>query len=157
MEFGYNDKTEFDVHLMYRFQEQKNDVFSNVYIFIHLFIPAMDLNETHHTHEGHHHNDILVDGTELQLDSDRFQNFVDGLDNSQIAVVSVKGMVCDFCARGIEKTFMKDAAVKKIDVDLTKGKVLIAYTSDAEISFDVISQKILANGQNATGMSILKI
>ena len=117
---------------------------------------AMDLDETH-THEGHHHNDILVDGTELQLDSDRFQNFVDGLDNSQIAVVSVKGMVCDFCARGIEKTFMKDAAVKKIDVDLTKGKVLIAYTSDAEVSFDVISQKILANGQNATGMSILKM
>ena len=117
---------------------------------------AMDLDETH-THEGYHRNDILVDGTELQLDSDRFQNFVDGLDNSKIAVVSVKGMVCDFCARGIEKTFMKDAAVKKIDVDLTKGKVLIAYTSDAEISFDVISQKILANGQNATGMSILKI
>ena len=117
---------------------------------------AMDLDETH-THEGYHRNDILVDGTELQLDSDRFQNFVDGLDNSKIAVVSVKGMVCDFCARGIEKIFMKDAAVKKIDVDLTKGKVLIAYTSDAEISFDVISQKILANGQNAMGMSILKI
>jgi len=128
-------------------------------MFIFLFTSsshAMDLDETH-THEGHHHNDILVDGAELQLDSDRFQNFVDGLDNSQIAVVSVKGMVCDFCARGIEKTFMKDAAVKKIDVDLTKGKVLIAYTSDAEISFDVISQKILANGQNATGMSILEI
>lgn len=116
----------------------------------------MDLDETH-THEGYHRNDILVDGTELQLDSDRFQNFVDGLNNSQIAVVSVKGMVCDFCARGIEKTFMKDAAVKKIDVDLTEGKVLIAYSSDAEISFDVISQKILANGQNATGMNILKI
>ena len=128
-------------------------------MFIFLFTSlshAMDLDETH-THEGYHRNDILVDGTELQLDSDRFQNFVDGLDNSQIAVVSVKGMVCDFCARGIEKTFMKDAAVKKIDVDLTKGKVLIAYTSDAEISFDVISQKILANGQNATGMNILKI
>ena len=129
-------------------------------MFIFLFIPlshAMDLDETHHTHEGHHHNDTLVDGTELQLDSDRFRNFVDSLDNSQIAIVSVKGMVCDFCARGIEKTFMKDAAVKKIDVDLTKGKVLIAYTSDAEISFDAISQKILANGQNATGMSILKM
>ena len=128
-------------------------------MFIFLFTSlshAMDLDGTH-TYEGHHHNDILVDGTKLQLDSDRFQNFVDGLDNSLIAVVSVKGMVCDFCARGIEKTFMKDAAVKKIDVDLTKGKVLIAYTSDAEISFDVISQKILANGQNAMGMSILKI
>ena len=60
-------------------------------MFIFLFTSlshAMDLDETH-THEGHHHNDILVDGTELQLDSDRFQNFVDGLDNSQIAVVSL--------------------------------------------------------------------
>jgi copper chaperone CopZ len=110
----------------------------------------------HDSHEGHLHEE-LVDGKKLEVDPDRFDKFIMDLKDSQIAVVNVKGMVCDFCARGIEKTFMKDAAVKKIDVDLTKGKVLIAYTSDAEISFDVISQKILANGQNATGMSILEI
>jgi copper chaperone CopZ len=110
----------------------------------------------HDSHEGHLHEE-LVDGKKLEVDPDRFDKFIMDLKDSQIAVVNVKGMVCDFCARGIEKTFMKDAAVKKIDVDLTKGKVLIAYTSDAVISFDAISQKILANGQNATGMSILKI
>ena len=44
------------------------------------------------------------------------------LKDSQIAVVNVKGMVCDFCARGIEKTFKKDTNVKKIDVDLAKEK-----------------------------------
>ena len=128
-------------------------------MFIFLFTSlshAMDLDETH-THEGHHHNDILVDGTELQLDSDRFQNFVDGLDNSQIAVVSVKGMVCDFCARGIEKTFKKDTNVKKVDVDLSKGKVLIAYNVAHEIIFDDIKEKILINGQNAIDMKIINL
>ena len=128
-------------------------------MFIFLFTSlshAMDLDETH-THEGHHHNDILVDGTKLQLDSDRFQNFVDGLDNSQIAVVSVKGMVCDFCARGIEKTFKKDTNVKKIDVDLSKGKVLIAYNVAYEIIFDDIKEKILINGQNAIDMQVINL
>ena len=128
-------------------------------MFIFLFTSlshAMDLDETH-THEGHHHNDILVDGTKLQLDSDRFQNFVDGLDNSQIAVVGVKGMVCDFCARGIEKTFKKDTNVKKIDVDLSKGKVLIAYNVAYEIIFDDIKEKILINGQNAIDMQVINL
>jgi hypothetical protein len=57
-------------------------------MFIFLFTSlshAMDLDETHHTHEGYHHNDTLNDGTKLQLDSDRLQKFVDSLDNSQIA------------------------------------------------------------------------
>ena len=80
----------------------------------------------HHSHEGHLHEQ-LVDGKKLEVDPIRFDNFVMGLENSQIAIVNVKGMVCDFCARGIEKTFKKDTNVKKIDVDLSKGKVLIAY------------------------------
>ena len=66
-------------------------------------------------------------------------------------------MVCDFCARGIEKTFKKDKSVQKIDVDLNRGKVLIAYAGDKEIDFDDIKKKILANGQNATDLQILDI
>ena len=33
-------------------------------------------------------------------------------------------MVCDFCARGIEKTFYDDKEVKKVDVDLSTEKYL---------------------------------
>ena len=47
-------------------------------------------------------------------------HFMNELTNVNVAVVSVKGMVCDFCARGIAKTFLKDKSVKKIDVDLGK-------------------------------------
>ena len=57
-----------------------------------------------HSHEGHLH-DTLVDGKALEVDPERFDNFMAGLSGSQIAIVSVNGMVCDFCARGIEKTF----------------------------------------------------
>ena len=110
----------------------------------------------HHSHEGHLHEQ-LVDGKKLEVDSVRFDKFVMGLENSQIAVVNVKGMVCDFCARGIEKTFKKDKNVKKIDVDLSKGKVLIAYNNNQKIKFDDIKEKILINGQNAIDMTVLDL
>ena len=64
---------------------------------------------------------------------------------------------CDFCARCVEKTFKIDKRVQKIDVDLNRGKVLIAYAGDKEIDFDDIKKKILANGQNATDLQILDI
>ena len=110
----------------------------------------------HHSHEGHLHEQ-LVDGKKLEVDPIRFDNFVMGLENSQIAIVNVKGMVCDFCARGIEKTFKKDTNIKKIDVDLSKGKVLIAYKNNKKIKFDEIKEKILINGQNAIDMAILNL
>jgi len=110
----------------------------------------------HHSHEGHLHEQ-LVDGKKLEVDPIRFDKFVMGLENSQIAVVNVQGMVCDFCARGIEKTFKKDKNVKKIDVDLSKGKVLIAYNNNQKIKFDDIKEKILINGQNAIDMTVLDL
>tara|TARA_A200000113_G_scaffold104413_1_gene93850 strand:+ start:184 stop:585 length:402 start_codon:yes stop_codon:yes gene_type:complete len=113
-------------------------------------------DHNHHSHEGHLHEQ-LVDGKKLEVDPIRFDNFVMGLEDSQIAVVNVKGMVCDFCARGIEKTFKKDINVKKIDVDLSKGKVLIAYNNNKKINFDEIKEKILINGQNAIDMAILNL
>ena len=124
---------------------------------------ANNLNEEHqhshhqhHSHEGHMH-EMLVDGKKLEVDPIRFDKFVENLSNAQIAVVDVNGMVCDFCARGIEKAFQKDSSIKKIDVDLSMGKVLLAYSNEVEIDFDDIKEKILANGQNATGMRVLKI
>lgn len=109
-----------------------------------------------HDHEGHIHGE-LVDGSNLDVDPERYKEFMKGLENCQIAVVSVIGMVCDFCAQGIEKTFEKDKAVKKIDVDLNKGKVLIAYSNDKSIEYSEIEQKILSNGQNATGLKVINI
>jgi copper chaperone CopZ len=125
-----------------------------------LIFPAawagQDLQVESHSHEGHIHEQ-LIDGKNREVDPDRFDEFVGDLSNSQIAVVSVKGMVCDFCARGIEKTFNKDKTVQKIDVDLSKGKVIIAYTRDKKIDYEEIKKKILSNGQSANNLQILVV
>ena len=127
-----------------------------------LFLTILSVNfinsdEDHHMHQHSHSHDVYIQGEKLEVDEKRFKNFLNGLTNSQVAVVNVNGMVCDFCARGIEKTFVKDKAVKRIDVDLERGKVLIAYTKEKEINFDEIRNKILANGQNAVDFTILNI
>ena len=114
------------------------------------------MDHQHHSHKDHA-SERMIDGKDLQVDPDRFNKFTKNLSSCNIAVVSVTGMVCDFCARGIEKTFKKDKSVLAIDVDLAKGKVLVAYEKSREIDFDEIKNKILINGQNATNLEILEI
>ena len=109
-----------------------------------------------HDHEGHLH-DTMVDGKLLEVDPERFDAFVLNLEDKQVAIISVSGMVCDFCARGIEKTFTRDKSVLKVDVDLSGGKVLIAYGKEKNIDFEEIKIKIMSNGQNATDLQIIKI
>jgi copper chaperone CopZ len=107
-----------------------------------------------HSHEGHVH-DTVVDGQKLSVDVERFDNFVNAVPGDQVVVISVQGMVCDFCARGIEKTFDKDSAVTKIDVDLASGKVLLAYGPETEINREGIVQNILNNGLNTTAIQVV--
>ena len=97
----------------------------------------------------------MVDGKLLEVNAERFDAFMEGLTGVNVAIVSVQGMVCDFCARGIEKTFLKDKSVIKIDVDLDNGKVMIAYLKTKEIDFEEIKKKILSNGQTPVGLQIL--
>ena len=129
-----------------------------VLMFIASIIFA-ERNHDSHEHHGHavHQNDVYVDGKNYKLDKERFDKFKKNLNNVQVAIINVQGMVCDFCARGIEKAFLKDTKVKKIDVDLENGKVVIAFSLDKKIEFEEIKEKILMNGQNATDYNLIKI
>ena len=113
-------------------------------------------SSNYHSHKGHIHKEF-VKGEKFNIHSDRFDSFANGLKQVQIAIVNVNGMVCDFCARGIEKSFSKDINLKKIDVDLSKGKVLLAYDLEKKISFDEIKKLIVENGQNVTDIEIIKL
>ena len=113
-----------------------------------------------HDHDSETHEKFIkaVVGEGFEIDNQKYKKFTKDLTGGeQIAVVNVNGMVCDFCARGIEKTFMKSASVKKVDVDLDVGKVLIAYENGTQISFDDIKEKITANGQTAVDMKIINL
>ena len=110
----------------------------------------------HFSHEGHFHKE-LINGKKLDVNPNRFDLFIVGLKEAQIAIISVNGMVCDFCARGIERSFSKDINIKKIDVDLSRGKILLAYDLLKEINFEEIKKLIVENGQNATDLKIIKL
>ena len=128
-----------------------------------LFVFLLSITSIGFAHNCHDHGSDnqpmkSVSGEGFEIDSQKFTKFTKDLANGeQVAVVNVNGMVCDFCARGIEKTFMKSANVKKVDVDLEVGKVLIAYSSDTKISFEDIQEKITANGQTAVDMKVVKL
>lgn len=128
------------------------------YVISILFISSLIFASENHDHDhAIHKHEVFVDGKNFRLDEERFKKFQKGLNNVQVAIVNVQGMVCDFCARGIEKTFKKDSFVKKIDVDLENGKVVIAYSQDKKVKFEEIKEKIRSNGQNATDYKLLKI
>lgn len=106
---------------------------------------------------GDHPYQVQINGHTLAINAERWSHFIEHLAQVQIAVVSVKGMVCDFCARGIEKVFKKDKSVIKIDVDLDKGKVLVAYHLEKKIDLQDIKNKIRSNGQSPVAVHIVII
>lgn len=53
--------------------------------------------------------------------------------------VTVKGMVCSFCAQGIQKNLLKNSSIEKVHVDLDKKLVHIVEkpqqtVSDADVT-----------------------
>ena len=112
-----------------------------------------------HDHDSDNHAYIHknIDGSNTAIDQNKYNIFVKDLSNVKIAIVDVKGMVCDFCARGIEKTFYDDKSVEKVNVDLGAGKVLVAYSNTKKIDVDEIKNIFLINGQTATNVIIKEL
>ena len=65
---------------------------------------------------------------------------------------TVNGMVCGFCATGIEKTFKAQPEVKAVDVDL-KHRLVTITTKDGQALDDNKTKQLLKN----SGYSVVKI
>jgi len=118
---------------------------------------AMDNHGMHHNHDMHKHATDKNKSISSTSNEELYNTFVANLVDSQVALVDVNGMVCDFCARGIEKTFYQDKNVKKVNVSLENGIVLIAYKNSKNIDIEEIKSIFLSNGQTATKVTIKKI
>ena len=66
--------------------------------------------------------------------------------------VDVNGMVCDFCARALEKVFSEKQEVAAIDVDLDNGRISINFNNGADLEDSTI-QKLVTN----SGYDVVKI
>ena len=62
--------------------------------------------------------------------------------------VDIYGLVCDFCARALEKVFGKEAAVDDIEVDLNNKVVTIHLKHGQDLDNSLIRKNILDAGYN---------
>ena len=53
--------------------------------------------------------------------------------------VDVEGLVCDFCVQSIQKVFLKQPGVEKVDVNLNNGRVIIKMADVFQDDEDGIS------------------
>ncbi|MEM8594830.1 MAG: hypothetical protein AAGF06_08485 [Pseudomonadota bacterium] len=60
--------------------------------------------------------------------------------------VNVKGMVCDFCARGLERMFKKRAEVDSMDVDLANNLIALHLKNGQTLNDEVIHKIVTDNG-----------
>tara|TARA_B100000989_G_scaffold268303_1_gene222931 strand:+ start:1379 stop:1690 length:312 start_codon:yes stop_codon:yes gene_type:complete len=67
-------------------------------------------------------------------------------ENNEILYISINGLVCDFCARSIEKLFKKKSAVKNININLEEMLVTIFLKKGETINNQIINQIIIDSG-----------
>lgn len=91
-------------------------------------------------HADHHH---LVEGKENLITIPELKAGVVDPDG-ELITVAVHGLVCDFCAVALEKVFMRREAVSGIDVNLTKGRVIVSLKSGEEMT-DALLTELITN------------
>lgn len=64
--------------------------------------------------------------------------------------VGVKGLVCAFCATGLEKTFGEEAAIKSVKVDLEKKLVTLETKPNQTIDDATIKERVVDAGFTIT-------
>jgi mercuric ion binding protein len=62
--------------------------------------------------------------------------------------IDVNGLVCEFCAVTIEKSFKKKDEVEEIKVDLDQKKVFLTFKNGKDLSNKIIKDIIVNNGYN---------
>lgn len=67
-------------------------------------------------------------------------------DRSSTVYAYVNGLVCDFCARALEKTIGKNDAVKSITVDLRDRIITINFNENKKLENSIIEQLIADAG-----------
>ena len=68
--------------------------------------------------------------------------------DEEILYISVNGLVCDFCARSIEKLFSKKDSVENIKINLEKMLITIHLKQGKYLDDETISKLIVDSGYN---------
>ena len=77
--------------------------------------------------------------------------------HSKTIKIGVEGMVCDFCAQSIQKVFLKQPGVEKVDVNLNNGRVIIKMADVFQDDEDGISDERIKQLFLDAGYDVSKI
>ena len=72
--------------------------------------------------------------------------------SAETILAKVNGLVCSFCATGIEKTFNAQPAVEKVHVDLDNKLVTINTKADQKIDNATVTKLITDAGYTVVGI-----
>ena len=64
------------------------------------------------------------------------------LSEPQIVEVKIKGMVCSFCAQGLQKGIGKLEEVEKVEINLPKGYAKITVKKGKKLSMNEVEEII---------------
>lgn len=68
--------------------------------------------------------------------------------SGELITIDANGLVCDFCARALEKVFMKQDGVTGIDVNLDNGIILISLKDGTTMDDATITKLVTDAGYN---------
>lgn len=97
-----------------------------------------------HSHEGHDHQNHAQTSASGSADLLPTQKIGD----SQRVHVKVKGLVCDYCARAMEKVFKKRPEVAHIFISLTTKVITLDLHKDRSLDDETIKKLVLDSGYN---------
>lgn len=84
--------------------------------------------------------------TVLMADEKKNEIKLTAAEGEKLIIAHVEGMVCDFCARGLEKTLGKKKEVKKIQISLERGTITLLMDKEKNLTDEAIIKLIKANG-----------
>tara|TARA_B100001248_G_scaffold261746_1_gene253995 strand:+ start:4877 stop:5245 length:369 start_codon:yes stop_codon:yes gene_type:complete len=96
-----------------------------------------DSKMEHKDHKKHEHKDSQASAKKVAKDK---------------LLIKVKGMVCAFCAQGIEKNFNAREEVKNTEVDLDKMQVLVTFVKGKSLAEDVVKEIVTGAGFQFAGV-----
>jgi cation transport ATPase len=76
---------------------------------------------------------------------------------AETAKVSVNGLVCDFCARALEKVFSKKEEVQNIEVDLSTKIITINFHEGQSISDEELTKYIVDSGYDVEAIERVEL
>lgn len=79
---------------------------------------------------------LLVGATSISLASEELK-------------IGVKGMVCAFCAQGIEKNFLAKSEIKKVQVSLENKFVILTFNDGKRLTNEKITEILKDAGYEA--------